>query len=158
MNEGAARVAPSSRSRPWPGPVWHTVPAMPRRFSREEADALLPEIAPRLVQLRDLKRKNDETRSAVNDLQDTLKTNGHGLDVDMSRLSRALQSTGAEINGLIERITSLGVEVKDLETGLVDFRGERDGREVYLCWKLGEERVSFWHELNTGYASRQPLD
>ena len=131
---------------------------MPRRFSREEADALLPEIAPRLVQLRDLKRKNDETRSAVNDLQDTLKTNGHGLDVDMSRLSRALQSTGAEINGLIERITSLGIEVKDLEMGLVDFRGERDGREVYLCWKLGEERVSFWHELNTGYATRQPLD
>lgn len=158
MNEGSACVAPSSRSRPWPGPVWHTVPAMPRRFSREEADALPPEIAPRLVQLRDLKRKNDETRSAVNDLQDTLKTNGHGLDVDMSCLSRALQSTGAEINGLIERITSLGVEVKDLEMGLVDFRGERDGREVYLCWKLGEERVAFWHELNTGYAARQPLD
>ena len=131
---------------------------MPRRFSREEADALLPEIAPRLVQLRDLKRKNDETRSAVDDLQSTLKGNGHGLDVDMARLSRALQSTGAAINGLIERVTSLGVEVKDLEMGLVDFRGERDGREVYLCWKLGEERVSFWHELNTGYATRQPLD
>ena len=131
---------------------------MPRRFSREEADALLPQIAPRLVQLRDLKRQNDEHRSAVNDLQSTLKANGHSLDIEMSRLSRALQSTGAEINGLIERVTRLGVEVKDLEMGLVDFRGERDGREVYLCWKLGEERVSFWHELNTGYASRQPLD
>ena len=131
---------------------------MPRRFSREEADALLPQIAPRLVQLRDLKRQNDETRSAVNDLQSKLKTNGNSMDIEMSRLSRALQSTSAAINGLIERVTSLGVEVKDLEIGLVDFRGERDGREVYLCWKLGEERVSFWHELNTGYASRQPLD
>ena len=131
---------------------------MPRRFSREEADALLPQIAPRLVQLRDLKRQNDETRSAVNDLQSKLKTNGNSMDIEMSRLSRALQSTVAAINGLIERVTSLGVEVKDLEIGLVDFRGERDGREVYLCWKLGEERVSFWHELNTGYASRQPLD
>ena len=131
---------------------------MPRRFSREEADALLPEIAPRLLQLRDLKRQNDETRSAVNDLQSTLKTNGHSLDIEMSRLSRALQSSAAEINALIERVTRLGVEVKDLEMGLIDFRGERDGREIYLCWKLGEEHVAFWHELNTGYSSRQPLD
>ena len=42
--------------------------------------------------------------------------------------------------------------------GLADLRRERERREVYLCWKLGEERVSFWHELHTGYASRQPLD
>jgi len=131
---------------------------MPRRFSSEEADALLPEIAPRLLQLRDLKRQNDETRSAVNDLQSTLKANGHSLDIEMSRLSRALQSSSAEINALIERVTRLGVEVKDLEMGLIDFRGERDGREIYLCWKLGEEHVAFWHELNTGYSSRQPLD
>ncbi len=150
-------AAPSSRPL-LAGPLWHTVPAMPRRFSREEADALRPEIAPHLTQLRDLKRQNDETRSAVDDLQSTLKANGHGLDVDMARLSRALLSTGTAINGLIERVTSLGVEVKDLEMGLVDFRGEREGREIYLCWKLGEERVAFWHELNTGYSSRQPLD
>ena len=131
---------------------------MPRRFSREEADALLPQIAPLLAQIRDLNRKKDETRSSINELQGTLKTNGHSLDIDMARLSQALQSIGAAINGLIERVAGFGVEVKDLEMGLVDFPGERDGREVYLCWKLGEERVSFWHELNTGYASRQPLD
>ncbi|RLC57248.1 MAG: DUF2203 domain-containing protein [Chloroflexi bacterium] len=131
---------------------------MPHRFSREEADALLPEIAPRLVQLRDLKRENDETRAAVDDLQGTLKTNGHSLDIELARLARALQATGAAIKELVERVVGFGAEVKDLEMGLVDFRSERDGREVYLCWKLGEERVSFWHELNTGYASRQPLD
>ncbi len=131
---------------------------MPRRFSRDEADALLPQIAPLMTQLRDLKRQNDETRSRVNELQGTLKANGHSLDVDMARLSQALQGTGAAINGLVERVAGLGVEVKDLELGLVDFLSERDGRDVYLCWKLGEERVSFWHELNTGYASRQPLD
>lgn len=131
---------------------------MPRRFSREEADALLPQIAPLLTQIRDLKRENDKTRSAVNELQGTLKSNGHSLDIEMARLSQALQSTGAAINALIERVTAKDVEVKDLEMGLVDFLGERDGREVYLCWKLGEERVSFWHELDSGYASRQPLD
>jgi hypothetical protein len=131
---------------------------MPRRFSREEADALLPQIAPLMTQIRDLKRQNDETRSGVNELQGTLKANGHGLDVEMARLSQALQSTGAALNELVERVTGFGVEVKDLEMGLADFLSERDGRDVYLCWKLGEERVSFWHELTTGYTSRQPLD
>jgi hypothetical protein len=52
----------------------------------------------------------------------------------------------------------MGIEVKDIDMGLVDFRSNMDGREVYLCWKLGEEHISFWHELHTGYASRQPLD
>jgi hypothetical protein len=69
-----------------------------------------------------------------------------------------MQTTSTAINGLIERVSNLGVEVKDLEMGLVDFRAEREGREVYLCWKLGEERVSYWHELHSGYSTRQPLD
>jgi hypothetical protein len=131
---------------------------MPRRFTREEADGLLPEIAPLLMQLRDLKRQNDEARSAVNDMQTQLKTNGHSLDVELTRLSQKMQETGAAIRVLIERVSGHGAEVKDLDLGLVDFRAEREGREVYLCWKLGEERVSYWHELHTGYATRQPLD
>jgi hypothetical protein len=131
---------------------------MPRRFTREEADGLLPEIAPLLMQLRDLKRQNDEARSAVNDMQTQLKTNGHSLDVELTRLSQKMQETGAAIRVLIERVSGHGAEVKDLDLGLVDFRAEREDREVYLCWKLGEERVSYWHELHTGYATRQPLD
>ena len=131
---------------------------MPRRFTREEADALLPEIAPLLMQVRDLKRQNDEARAAVNELQERLKTNGHSMDVELTQLSRKLQESGAAINVLVERVTRHGIEVKDLDMGLVDFRAERGGRDVYLCWKLGEERVSYWHELHTGYATRQPLD
>jgi hypothetical protein len=63
-----------------------------------------------------------------------------------------------EINALIERVKAMGAEVKDLDLGLIDFRAQKDGRVVYLCWKLGEERVEWWHELNTGYASRERLD
>jgi hypothetical protein len=131
---------------------------MPRRFSREEADALLPEIAPLLMQVRDLKHKHDAAQRTVAELQSRLKTNGQGLDVELSRASQQMQATAAAVNQLIERVNGLGAEVKDLDLGLVDFRAERDGREIYLCWKLGEERVSFWHELHTGYAARQPLD
>jgi len=52
----------------------------------------------------------------------------------------------------------MGIELKDPELGLVDFRSIREGREVYLCWQLGEEHLSFWHEIDTGFAGRQPLE
>jgi hypothetical protein len=131
---------------------------MPKLFTREEADSLLPHIAPLLTQARDLKRAHDEAQAAVAGVQGAVKSNGHSLDVEMSRAAQGAGQTAAAINALIERINKFGVEVKDLDMGLCDFRAERDGREVYLCWKLGEEHVAYWHELHTGYATRQPLD
>jgi hypothetical protein len=58
----------------------------------------------------------------------------------------------------IERVRALGGEVKDLESGLVDFPGRRGGEEILLCWKLGEKRVDFWHSVDGGFASRRPID
>jgi len=58
----------------------------------------------------------------------------------------------------IERVRDLGGEVKDVETGLVDFPGRRGGEEILLCWRLGEEEVAYWHGLEEGFAGRQPLD
>jgi hypothetical protein len=55
-------------------------------------------------------------------------------------------------------IEALGIELKDINTGLVDFLSERDGREVYLCWRYDEPKVAFWHELEAGVAGRQPLE
>ena len=57
----------------------------------------------------------------------------------------------------ISRLREIGVVLKDLDTGLLDFPHERDGRIVFLCWHPPEERVAFWHELDAGYAGRQPL-
>jgi hypothetical protein len=131
---------------------------MSRLFSREEADGLLPHIAPLLMQARDLKRQHDEARTAMSAVQGALRTNGHDAGPGLARAAQDAQGSAAAINSLIERVQELGAEVKDLEMGLCDFRSDIDGREVYLCWKLGEERVAFWHELDTGYASRRPLD
>jgi hypothetical protein len=58
----------------------------------------------------------------------------------------------------IKGIQALGVTVKDLDQGLVDFLGTRSGREIYLCWKYGEEEIAFWHEINHGFSGRRPLD
>ena len=58
----------------------------------------------------------------------------------------------------VKAIEGLGIELKDINTGLVDFLSERDGRDVYLCWKYDEPRVAFWHDLEAGFQGRQPLE
>jgi hypothetical protein len=55
------------------------------------------------------------------------------------------------------QLQALGVVVKDLDRGLIDFPHRREGREVYLCWEYGEERIDYWHETDSGYSGRQPL-
>ena len=52
----------------------------------------------------------------------------------------------------------MGILVKDIDKGLIDFLSIRDGQEVYLCWKHGEDELSFWHDVNKGYGGRQPID
>ena len=62
-----------------------------------------------------------------------------------------------QVRRRVKQITALGVEIKDINTGLVDFRARRDGREVYLCWRYDEPEVAHWHDLDAGFAGRQPL-
>jgi hypothetical protein len=130
----------------------------PRLFSRDEAEATLPEIAPLLWKARDLKKQHDESQARLIAVQNQAKGNGHGLDADLARSRSGLEQAALAINGIIERITKMGIEVKDVDIGLVDFRATINGREAYLCWKLGEEHIAWWHDLDTGYAGRQPLD
>jgi hypothetical protein len=63
----------------------------------------------------------------------------------------------AVLRAEVERLAEENILLRDPETGLVDFPGERDGRRVWLCWRMGEERVGHWHDLDTGFVGRQPL-
>ena len=72
---------------------------------------------------------------------------------------RPTDPVAREIEALLREIAELGAEVKDPEQGLIDFRTQRRGREVYLCWKLGEgDRISFWHDLQAGFAGRKIIE
>jgi hypothetical protein len=72
---------------------------------------------------------------------------------------RPTDPVAREIEALLREIAELGAEVKDPEQGLIDFRTLRRGREVYLCWKLGEgDRISFWHDLEAGFAGRKIIE
>lgn len=63
-----------------------------------------------------------------------------------------------KLQGFVDELQDLKIELKDLFIGLIDFRARRGGREVYLCWKLGEPEVAHWHELDAGFAGRQKLE
>jgi hypothetical protein len=129
---------------------------MPRTFTLEEARALLPRVREIAEALQAGKLAFDSKRSLVKQAERVAKTNGHGPAgsvaalTETEQLARDLQQRIAELNGL-------GVEVKGLDQGLVDFPSMREGRVVYLCWRVGEPDIAWWHELDTGFAGRQPL-
>lgn len=58
----------------------------------------------------------------------------------------------------VKAIVGMGIYIKDLDHGVIDFMGKRDGRKVCLCWRYGEENIEFWHDVNTGFAGRRPID
>ncbi len=123
----------------------------PKLFTVEEANALLPKLRELLG---DVAFHRDAMREKAPRLEPILNAspaNGGG---------RVGSEYGVEAYNLyraIERIRSLGVLLKDLDTGLLDFPHERDGRVVFLCWKPTEESVAFWHEIEDGYRGRRPL-
>jgi hypothetical protein len=78
-------------------------------------------------------------------------------NAESERWQRETQRLAADIEGCVRELAELGVEVKGLDVGLVDFPGTLDGREVYFCWMLGESAVTHWHERDAGFSRRQPL-
>jgi len=82
------------------------------------------------------------------------------LRVGEGRTLRRLKNYAEAVNHLedyVDELTDVGCELKDYQIGLIDFVGRHQRRDVYLCWKLGEERIGYWHEMNAGYAGRQPI-
>lgn len=82
------------------------------------------------------------------------KAAGNGGSREASLAAREFQ----KLDSLVREIQATGAMIKDLNLGLVDFPAEREGQEVYLCWKFGEEEVRFWHDADSGFAGRQPWD
>ena len=126
-------------------------PTFPRLFTVEEANALLPKLR---ELLKDVALHRDRLREKAPYLEPILKastSDGGG---------RAGSEYGVEAYNLylaVEHIQALGVLLKDLDAGLLDFPHEREGRIVFLCWHPPEERIGYWHEIQAGYQGRQPL-
>jgi hypothetical protein len=92
--------------------------------------------------------KQPETWTAIE------KSVGNGGNRTLSRMVRDYE----RLDALVHRILDTGAQIKDINTGLLDFSALKDGREVYLCWQYGEGEIAFWHEVDAGYAGRQPIE
>ena len=130
---------------------------MPHYFTREEAESLLPQIAIVLQAIQTTRQEARESQQEIESLQDRMRNNGHGLHERVVQLRSALEEHIDTLRVLRDDLQRFGCELKDPDTGLIDFLSLRDGKEVYLCWRLGEDRIRFWHTLEGGVAGRQPL-
>lgn len=130
---------------------------MTHYFTREEAEALLPEISVLLRTIQECHLKVRALEEDLVELRALAMGNGHHLRDRMSKIQKALFFETNILRDALHELEIFGCELKDLAIGLVDFLFLRDGKEAYLCWRLGEERIAFWHPLDTGFVGRQPL-
>ena len=118
-------------------------------FSLDEAAAILPEIR---VQLESIRR----IRSTISDLAAELEGAVRGNGDTQSSQPRFVQLV-KELEGLVGEVQDSGVILRDPDTGLIDFPSIRDGGEIFLCYRLGEDKIEFWHDLEEGFPGRKPL-
>jgi len=123
-----------------------------RYFTLAEARAALPRVKALMEQAQSAKRTINHLRPEAWPAMRNAASNGG--NVQAGELFQTYQALESGIKGIM----GMGVLVKDVEAGLVDFLGRRTGREVYLCWRYGEDDIEHWHDLTAGYAGRQPID
>ena len=122
-----------------------------RHYSVEEANSMLPKVKPVLQKLRDAKDLlvDDDAHEL---LSDSAPANGGGEP------GRQVGEAFLEVRRLLGALQEADIVVRDIDRGLIDFPAILGGEEVYLCWELGEDAIAYWHDLETGYRGRQPLD
>lgn len=131
-----------------------------RLFTQEEANEALPEVRPLVERMVEDRRALVALGGELEELQSLIGGNGGSLDPSrVGELQESVAQAAAALAGLVDEIQGLGVQVKDLDRGLVDFPAHHPetGETVLLCWELGESEVGHWHDLEEGFAGRKPL-
>jgi len=127
-------------------------------FTLEEAEALLRKARDEVLAMQACKREIDVLREALVDVAGRATGNGHVQEeAAVAEKRRKAEALVEQLNERLARLNEWGIEMKGLDEGLLDFPSDRDGRVVYLCWRVGEERIAFWHEIASGFAGRHPL-
>jgi hypothetical protein len=118
-----------------------------KRFKLAEANRSLP-LVRRVVS--DIVKTHEQ----ITTLQATLEAAKHK---DVAAIQTKIDRVVEQLQSYVEELHEIGCDLKDYQIGLVDFLGRHQGHDVCLCWKLGEEKIGFWHEIQTGFAGRQPV-
>jgi hypothetical protein len=135
---------------------------MARYYTLNEVNELVPEVArafTRLMQIRSqlkpIYRRLEQQGLAPT--RSDFEVDAPNISDEQRRDRAAFKLLLETLNDEIAGIEAMGGSIKDLDTGLVDWLGEHEGRDVWLCWRYGESEVAFWHELTTGFAGRRPV-
>ncbi len=125
-----------------------------RTYTIEEANALIPQVRAVLLQLAVEQRRLDASHA---EMHRQLDSNGDPASAAAAvRQEAEVAEIREGMRTLLVHLADMGIELRDVEMGLLDFPGERDGAPVWLCWRLADPRVAFWHGTDEGYASRKP--
>jgi hypothetical protein len=129
-----------------------------RHFTPEEANDALAEVRPLVERMVEQRRAHVEALKRQEELENRIRGNGGGIPpAELAEAAAEVETHARELARTVDDIAALGVEVKDLDEGLVDFPALRGDETVLLCWQLGEDEVGFWHSQEDGYAGRRPL-
>ena len=120
-------------------------------FTLDEANAFVPQLLDLVPRIQNLSVSLNKDFPDIKNAREKAKWNG-GSDQGVDYLNAVLK-----YNDLMHRIEGMGCEVKGIREGLVDFPSLREGKEVYLCWRMPEKEILFWHDLNTGFSGRKPI-
>ena len=129
-------------------------------FTLEEAQAVLPVVEALLKRAMEARRSVMEIEHDLQQLSQRISLSG-GMRVDVPAVKRqrtAHDLFAEQVQELVTEIDSIGVEVKDLDSGLLDFPCKLEDRVVLLCWKQGEDRITHWHTMEDGFRGRKPID
>lgn len=133
---------------------------MSKRFTLAEAESLIPSVDRLLRQAVELKSGYANAQRRMGSFQERIVMMG-GMLVNREKVREARErrdDAAASLRSIIEQVQEMGCLVKDLDMGLVDFPTTFQGREVYLCWKLGEPSIAYWHGVDEGFAGRKAID
>jgi hypothetical protein len=122
-----------------------------RYFTLEEANQCIPELVDEISLLRAIRNELAAYHAEITPLLEVVSSNGG------SQRTPALLKATANFQDILDRIENRGCHLKGLDPGLVDFLHLRNGKEVYLCWRMGEKKIRYWHEIEDGFEGRQSL-
>lgn len=125
---------------------------MPKYFTLQEANQALETIRPWMEEVQEIRQLILEHQPEIWNVME--KSAGNGGNPTLSHMVRSFE----RLDRLVHSIQDSGALIKDINTGLLDFPALKDGHEVYLCWKYGEDDIQFWHEVEAGFAGRQPIE
>jgi len=129
-----------------------------RHFTPEEANAELEHVGPLVEQLVATRHEHMAALERQEELERKIKGNGGGIPpAELASATAEVDGVARRLAQLVDEITSHGAQVKDLDSGLIDFPARHHGETVLLCWQLGEDEIAWWHRVEDGFAGRRPL-